>query len=209
VQWNISNARDFLFNVERPEVAVRDAAQSALREVVGQTTLETLLTSERLPVEIRVQEISQGILDEYAAGIIINRVNLQNVLPPPQVQAAFDDVQSAEQQEISFQEVANRNAVQRVNAASGQADGILLAAEAYSSTTVAQARGEAQRFISIFDEYALAPEVTRQRMYYETMESVFGDMDKIIIDENSSGSGVVPYLPLNELQGTSSRSSGQ
>jgi len=205
VQWNITDAAAYLFNVENPEDAVRDAAQSALREVVGQSTLETLLTSERLPVEVRVQEISQGVLDEYEAGIIINRVNLQNVLPPPPVQAAFDDVQSAEQDEITFQEDANREAVSRVENARGRASAIVLAGEAYRDQTIAQAQGEAARFVSIYDEYALAPEVTRQRMYLETMERVFGGMDKIIIDESGSGNGVVPYLPLNELQNSGVR----
>ena len=208
VQWNISNAAHYLFNVENPETAVRDAAQSALREVVGQSALETLLTSERLPIEVRVQEISQGILDEYETGILINRVNLQNVLPPQPVQAAFDDVQSAEQDEVTFQEVANREAVSRVENARGRASGIILAAEAYREQTIAQADGEAQRFVSIYDEYAQAPEVTRQRMYLETMERVFSDMDKIIIDENGA-SGVVPYLPLNELQSSGNNPSSR
>jgi len=205
VQWNIANASDYLFNVENPEAAVRDAAQSALREVVGQTALDILLTNDRLAVEVRVQEISQGILDEYEAGIIINRVNLQNVLPPPMVQAAFDDVQSAEQDEIRFQEDANRDAVTVVENARGEASSLVLAAEAYRDQTIAVTQGEAARFISIYDEYVLAPEVTRQRMYLETMERVFSNMDKIIIDESGSGTGVVPYLPLNELQSSGTR----
>jgi membrane protease subunit HflK len=209
VLWNVKNAPDYLFNVQDPESAVRAAAESALREVVGQNELQTLLTRDRGPVETRVQEIIQNILDEYGAGVSINRVNLQNVLPPRAVQEAFDDVQSAEQDEVRFRNEATRDARTMIEQAGGQADQIIQQAEAYREQTIAQAEGEAQRFISIYNEYAEAPEVTRRRMYLETMERVMSGTDKIIIDDGEGG--VVPYLPLNELQrrpaGTSSNSS--
>jgi membrane protease subunit HflK len=205
VLWNIKNAPDFLFNVQDPEGAVRAAAESGLREVVGQNELQTLLTRDRGPVEARVQEIMQDILDEYGAGVSINRVNLQNVLPPRAVQDAFDDVQSAEQDEVRFRNEATRDARTMIEQAGGQADQIIQQAEAYREQTIAQAQGEAQRFIAIYNEYAEAPDVTRRRMYLETMERVMGDMDKIIIDDGAGG--VVPYLPLNELQGRPSGTS--
>lgn len=205
VLWNINNAPDYLFNVQDPEGAVRAAAESALREVVGQSELQTLLTRDRGPVEARVQDIMQTILDEYGAGVSVNRVNLQNVLPPRAVQDAFDDVQSAEQDEVRFRNEATRDARTMTEQAGGQADQIIQQAEAYREQTIAQAQGEAQRFLSIYNEYANAPEVTRRRMYLETMERVLGDMDKVIIDDGAGN--VVPYLPLNELQRRSSGTS--
>ncbi len=206
VLWNINNARNYLFNVRDPEAAVRAASESALREVVGQNELQALLTRDRAEVATRVQELLQNMLDEYGAGVLINTVNLQNVLPPDAVQAAFDDVQSAEQDEVRLRNQATRDARTMVEQAGGEAERILQQAQAYRDQTIAVSTGEAARFISIYDEYSQAPEVTRERMYLETMERVFGEMDKIILDEDGGG-GVVPYLPLNELQGSTSRSS--
>lgn len=205
VLWNINSARDYLFNIRDQEGAVRAAAESALREVAGQNELQTLLTLDRAAVAERVETLLQGMLDSYGAGVNIVSVNLQNVLPPDDVQDAFDEVQSAEQNEVRAQNEANQYAAQITEEAGGRVEAIIQSAEGYREQTIAEAEGEAARFISIYDEYVQAPGVTRQRMYLETMERVFGDMDKIILDDDGNG-GVVPYLPLNEIQRSGSRS---
>lgn len=198
VLWRISNASDYLFNIQNPEGTVKDVAESAMREVVGRSDIQPILTQARQVTENDVQELMQATLDSYNAGILISQVQMQQVDPPSQVIDAFRDVQAAKADQERKQNEAQAYANKVVPEARGQAAKILEGANAYREQTVQEARGQADRFTKIYQEYKLAPEVTRQRMFLETMERVFGGTDKIIIDQ-SSGSGVVPYLPLDQL----------
>lgn len=199
VLWRIKDASAFLFNIQNPATTVKEVAESAMREVVGQNNIQDLLTEKRAQVEISVQQLMQTVLDSYAAGIDITQVRLQKVDPPSQVIDAFRDVQAARADQERIRNEADAYANRVVPEARGEVQRILQGAEAYKEQTVAEANGQAARFLSVYGEYKKAPVVTRQRMFLETMERVFSDMDKIIIDEKGGGSGVVPYLPLNEL----------
>jgi membrane protease subunit HflK len=201
VLWVINDAGDYLFNIQDPEGTVKAVAESAMREVVGQSQIQPILTQERQRAELAVQDLMQRTLDDYGAGILIQQVQLQKVDPPGAVIDSFRDVQAARADQERLQNEAEAYSNRVIPEARGQAAKITEAAEGYRNSVVADARGQASRFNAIYEQYALAPEVTRQRMFLETMERVFGDMDKIIIDQNQSGGGpgVVPYLPLNEL----------
>ena len=202
VFWQIKNAADYLFNIQNPEGTVKDVAESAMREIVGQSDIEPILTEARAKTEASVQELMQQTLDSYGAGVLVRQVQLQKVDPPQQVIDAFRDVQAARMDAERAQNEAQTYANRVVPEARGRVAQITQAAEAYREQTVAEATGQAARFLKIYDQYKIAPEVTRQRMYLETMERLFGGTDKIIIDtsKNAGGSGVVPYLPLHELQ---------
>ena len=199
VFWVIKDAGKFLFKIQDPATVVKAASETAMREVIAKSNIQSILTEGRSKIEIETQEIIQSILDEYESGIQITQVQTQKADPPDQVIDAFRDVQAARaDMERSKNEAESyRNDV--IPRARGEAARILQAAEAYKKQVVAQAEGEASRFISIYNEYALAKVVTQERMYLETMEKVLADIDKVIIDKNVS-SGVVPYLPLPELK---------
>ena len=201
VQWVISDAADYLFNIENQESTVKAVAESAMREVVGSSKLEQILTQGREQNEQAVRDLMQLTLDEYGAGILIRRVQLQKVDPPEAVIDAFRDVQAARADQERFRNEAEAYTNRILPAARGEAAQMIEAAEAYKNSVIADAEGQASRFNSIYEEYTKAPEVTRQRMYLETIERVYGGMDKIIIDQNNeNSSGVVPYLPLDQLQ---------
>ena len=200
VFWRIKNAGNFLFNIQNPVNTVKEVAESAMREVVGESDIQPILTQARQKTELAVQKLMQETLDSYKAGIVITQVQLQKVDPPQEVIDAFRDVQAARADQERFQNEAQAYANKVIPEARGDAERIIQAAQAYKEQTVADARGEAARFDKVYEEYRKAPDVTRRRMFLETMENVFGDMDKIIIDENGKGQGVVPYLPLNELR---------
>src|SRR5580693_1121470 len=192
-------ARDYLFNIQQPEGTVKAIAESAMREIVGRSTLQPILTT-RQPVETAVQELMQSTLNKYGAGITITQVQLQKVDPPSQVIDSFRDVQAARADLERAQNEAQTYANKVVPEARGKAAQITQGAEAYREQTVAEAKGATSRFLKVYDEYKKAPDVTRQRMYLETMERLFGGTDKIIMDSGTAGqNGVVPYLPLNEL----------
>lgn len=200
VFWRINDAKDFLFNIQEPQAqTVKDVAESAMREVIGRRPIRDALTDGREEIQFEVQKIIQDSLDGYGAGISIGEVALEQTTPPDAVIDAFRDVQAAEaDRERSINEAeAYRNDV--VPRARGESLKVLEEAEAYRQSTIAVARGEADRFIQVYDQYKEAKDVTRQRIYLETMEEVMSGMNKVII-ESSSGSGVVPYLPLPELQ---------
>ncbi len=201
VQWRIQDANMFLFNVQNPEITVKAAAESSMREVVGQTAIQLVLAEGRIQVEQSSKELLQEILDFYETGILITEVKLQKVDPPGAVIDAFRDVQRARADLERQRNEAEAYANDIIPRARGEAEQMLQAAAGYKEQVVRTAEGDASRFLSIYNEYRLAPEVTRRRIYLETLERVFGDMNKIIIDsEASGGQGVVPYLPLNELQ---------
>lgn len=201
VFWVISNAANYLFNVQQPEGTIKAVAESAMREVIGRNQIQPILTGARAAIETAVQELIQKTLDEYGAGVRVTQVQLQKVDPPQQVIDAFRDVQAARADAERLQNEAQAYANRVVPEARGDAARVIQAAEAYRERTVFEARGQADRFVKIYDEYAKAPEITRRRMYLETMERVFSGMDKIIVDPSTArgGTGVVPYLPLGEL----------
>ena len=198
VLWKIkpNGVGDYLFNIQQPEGTVKAVAESAMREVVGRSNIQPILTGARQNIETGVQDLMQSVLDKYGAGIQITQVQLQKVDPPSQVIDAFRDVQAARADLERSQNEAQTYANKVVPEARGRAAQITQNAEAYREQTVAEAKGATSRFLQVYDEYKKAPDVTRQRMYLETMERLFGGTDKIIMD---SGGGVVPYLPLDQL----------
>ncbi len=199
VQWRISNAEDYLFNIQNPESTVKAVAESAMREIVGSSGLQVLLTTQRNEVQLKVQELVQNTLNDYGAGIEVLEVQLQSVDPPKPVEDAFRDVQAARADQERLRNEAEAYANTVVPRARGEADQILQAAEAYKEQTVAQAQGQADRFLAIYNEYKSAKDITRKRIYLETMEGVLSGMNKIVVDPKAGGSGPVPYLPLNQL----------
>jgi modulator of FtsH protease HflK len=199
VFWRIRNAQHYLFNIQNPEITVKDVAESAIRDIVGQSDIQPLLTGARQKTEQAVQKLMQDVLDSYGAGVSIDQVQLQKVDPPTQVIDAFRDVQAARADQQRLQNEAGSYANKVVPEARGEAERILQGARAYKEQTVAEATGQTARFLQVYDEYKKAPEVTRTRMYLETMERVLGGSDKIIID-SKNGQGVVPFLSLDQLQ---------
>jgi len=198
VFWVIKDAGKFLFEIQDPEGTVKAAAETAMREVIAKSRIQPILTEGRAKIEVETQEIIQSILDEYNSGIQITQVQTQKADPPDQVIDAFRDVQAARADMERSKNEAEAYANDVIPRARGEAAKIMQAAEAYKQKVVASAEGEASRFISIFNEYDKAKEVTQERMYLETMEKVLADIEKVIIEKNV-GSGVVPYLPLPEL----------
>ena len=202
VLWKVKpNAvGDYLFNIQNPEGTVKAVAESAMREVVGRSNIGPILTGARQTIETAVQVLMQKTLDDYSAGIVIQQVQLQKVDPPTQVIDAFRDVQAARSDLERAQNEAQTYANKIVPEARGRAAKITQDAEAYKSQTVADAKGQTSRFLQVYEQYKKAPDVTRRRMYLETMEHIFSNTDKTIIDTGSAnGPGVVPYLPLPGL----------
>ncbi len=202
VLWKVkpTGVGDYLFNIQNPEGTVKAVAESAMREVVGRSEIQPILTGARQTIETAVQDLMQKTLDTYGAGIFVQQVQMQKVDPPTQVIDSNRDVQAAradlERAVNEGQTYANRV----VPEARGRVAQITQAAEAYRQQTVAEATGQTSRFLKIYEQYQKAPDVTRQRMYLETMERVLGGADKIIMDSGGrDGTGVVPYLPLGEL----------
>ena len=203
VFWVIHNASAFLFNVQSPDGqldgTIKAVAESAMREVVGKNQIEPILTADREPIQDEVRDLMQRILDSYGAGITVTRVQMQKADPPAQVIEAYRDVQAARTDQDRMRNEAEAYANKVVPEARGQAARVVQQAEGYKQQVTAEAQGEAARFISIYDEYKKAPDVTRRRIYLDTMRDIFADMNKVIVD-NKGGSGVVPYLPLPELR---------
>ena len=200
VQWRIKNAADYLFNIRDPEGTVKLVAESAIREVMGQTLLEDALTIRRGQVDESTKDLLQQILDYYGAGIFIAEVKQLKVDPPSEVIDAFNDVQRARQdQERSVNEAtAYRNDI--VPRARGEAERIIQDANAYKEKLTAEADGEAKRFISVLDAYQSGRGVTTRRLYLERMQDILRNTQNVIIDSNGQGQDVVPYLPLTELR---------
>jgi membrane protease subunit HflK len=201
VLWKVkpTGVGDYLFNIQNPEGTVKAVAESAMREVVGRSEIQPILTGARQTVETAVHDLMQKTLDHYGSGILVQQVQLQKVDPPAQVIDAFRDVQAARADLERAQNEAQTYANRVVPEARGRVAQITQAAEAYKSQTVAEATGQTSRFLKIYEQYKKAPDVTRERLYLETMERVLGGSNKIIMDTNSGAQGVVPYLPLSEL----------
>ena len=203
VVWNISKADDFLFNLRDGPETVRAVSESAMREIVAGSELAPLLNRDRAATAQRAKELIQSTLDSYEAGINIVRVNLNKADPPREVIDAFRDVQAAEQERDRLERQADAYSNRVLAEARGEAAQVLEQSESYRARVVNEAQGEASRFTAVLQEYLAAPDVTRRRLYIETLEKVLGDVDKIILDESANGNGgqgVVPYLPLNELR---------
>ena len=199
VFWVINDAQKFLFNIQSPIITVKAASETAMREVIARSKIQSILTEGRLQIETDVQEITQEILDEYGSGIQITQVQTQKADPPNQVIDAFRDVQAARADRERSKNEAEAYSNDVIPRARGEAEKILQEADAYKKQVVAAAQGDASRFLAIYNEYKNAKQVTQERMYFETMEKVLADINKVIIDKNA-GQGVVPYLPLPELK---------
>lgn len=196
--WRISDSKDFLFNLQQREVSIKSVAESAMREVVAKSKVQDIMTSRRNSIELEVKDIIQQVLNGYQAGVEITQIKMNEVAPPIQVQEAFKDVQKAEADHDKTISLALQRQNAIVPQARGRAEQKIQEAEAYKAKVIAEAVGQASRFTSVLKEYQKAKEVTRRRLYLETMEEVLGGANKTIID--SKGSGVVPYLPLNQLK---------
>lgn len=203
VLWRIKpdGVGNFLFNIQNPEGTVKAVAESAMRDLIGRSTIQPILTGARTTIEAGVLELMQKTLDGYGSGVLVQQVQMQKVDPPQQVIDAFRDVQAARADLERLQNEAQTYANRVVPDARGRAAQILQVAEGYKEQAVAEAKGQSARFIKVYDEYKKAPDVTRQRIYLETMERVLGGADKLVLDQGAGGSapGVVPYLPLNEI----------
>ncbi|GAA6181301.1 MULTISPECIES: FtsH protease activity modulator HflK [unclassified Shimia] len=200
VVWNINDPAQYLFNLRDPEQTIQAVSESAMREIIAQSELAPILNRDREVIADRLEELIQLTLDSYNSGINIVRVTFDGADPPESVKDAFREVQSAGQERDRLEKQADAYANRVTAGARGEAAQILEEAEAYRAQVVNEAEGEASRFTAVLEEYVKAPDVTRKRLYLETMEEVLGGIDKVIIDEQSEGSGVVPYLPLNELR---------
>jgi membrane protease subunit HflK len=203
VVWNISDAAKYLFNLAEPEETIRAVSESAMREVIARSELAPILNRDRQVIADEAQELIQTTLDQYDSGVNILRLNLDKADPPRDVIDSFREVQAAEQQRDRLEREADAYANRVLAGARGEAAQTLEEAEGYRAQQVNEAQGEAARFTSVLEEYSKAPQVTRKRLYLETMEKILGDVDKIILEDSSGGNGgqgVVPYLPLNELR---------
>jgi len=200
VLWRIRDPKEYLFDVRDPQSLARMVAESAMREVVGRTPAEEIRTRGRVKAQEEVRELIQKTLDAYKAGIVVTSVQLEKADPPPQVLDAFEEVQRAEQNQNKFIREAERYRNRVLGEARGRAAQIVEQAKAYKAKVVAEAKGEAARFEQVLEEYRKAPEVTRKRIYIETLEKVMGKASKFILDGDKGGA-VVPYLPLDRLGG--------
>ncbi|MBU2868537.1 FtsH protease activity modulator HflK [Pacificibacter marinus] len=200
VVWNINDSSKYLFNLADPRGTVRAVSESSMREIIASRQLSPILNRDRGQISDNAKDLIQSTLDDLDAGISIVRVNLDKADPPVEVINAFRDVQAAEQERDRLERQADAYANTVVAGARGTSASILEQAEGYRARVVNEAQGEASRFTAVLGEYQLAPEVTRKRLYLETIEEVYSGVDKIILDEGSEGSGIVPYLPLNELK---------
>ena len=200
VLYKIKDAGNFLFKLRNPELTVKDMSESVMREVVGQRDLQFLLTEGRQEVEQVVRISLQDILDSYESGVLIQSIQLQSVDPPAQVIDAFDEVQRARQDKERLVNEANSYLNKIVPNARGESAKLIQEATAYKEQVVKQAEGVAQNFIDVYNSYKDAKDVTRRRIYLETLREVLEGPNKIILDDSGTGQGVVPYLPLNELK---------
>ncbi len=199
VQYRIKNAENYLFKVDNPEDTLHQATESALREIVGSSTMDDVLTSERTRVAMETKQVIQNIIDPYQVGLTVTSVNMQNAQPPAAVQAAFADVIKAREDEERSKNKANTYANGVIEKAKGTVDRLLEEAEAYKAQVTAKSLGDTQRFLSVLTAYEKAPDITRQRLYIETMESVLSKTSKIIVDIKSGNNLMV--LPLDKLLG--------
>jgi modulator of FtsH protease HflK len=197
VQYRIKNSREYLFNVLNPDMTLAQASESALREIIGKSTLDFVLTEGRAEVVARVSGLIQEILDNYEAGLHISSVNLQDAQPPEEVQHAFDDAVKAREDEERLRNEAQTYANDILPRARGQAARVIEEASAYQAQVITQAEGDVSRFVQILDEYKKAPDILRERMYIETVESIMSNVSKVMIDVE--GGNNLLFLPLDRM----------
>jgi membrane protease subunit HflK len=197
VQYIVRDAKDFLFNIKRPDETAMQAAESAMREIIGKSKMDAILYESREAIQISTQQLMQQILDRYKTGITVSRITIQSAQPPEQVQAAFDDAVKAGQDRERQKNEGQAYARDVIPKASGTASRLKEEAEGYKQRVMANADGEASRFRQVLAEYAKAPAITRERIYIETMQQVLSSTSKIIVD--TKGSGNLLYLPLDKL----------
>ncbi len=201
VVWNISDPSKFLFNLADPRETIQAVSESAMREVIGRSELSPILNRDRALVSSEVRALIQTTLDSYDSGVNIVRLNFDKADPPAEVIDAFRDVQAAEQERDTLEKQADAYANKALASARGESAQLLQEAEAYRAKVINEATGEASRFESIYEEYVKSKDVTRKRLYLDTMEKMLGKVDKVILDNDANGEqGVVPYLPLNQLK---------
>ncbi len=209
VVWNINDPAQYLFNLADPTETIRAVSESAMREIMARSNLAPILNRDRGIVASNLQELIQSTLDNYESGMNVVRVNFDKADPPREVIDSFREVQAAEQERDRLEKQADAYANRVLASARGEAAQLKEEAEGYRAQVVNVAEGEASRFLAVLDEYRKAEDVTRKRLYIETMERIMGSVDKVIIDQESAeGGGVVPYLPLNELRRNPSGSGG-
>jgi modulator of FtsH protease HflK len=199
VLFSVTNPRAYLYNVAEPGKTLSQVADSVMREVVGRRPAQDIFRDNRQAIAAEVKDAMQTTIDRYNAGISVNTVSIEDVSPPREVSSAFDEVQRAEQDEDKMIEQANQYANKVRGQANGEAAKLREEAAAYKNQIVQEALGESQRFLSVYEEYKKAPEITRKRVYIETIEKVLSSSRKIILDSDKSANGVLPFLPLNEL----------
>ncbi len=205
VQWQISDIQNFVFNLEEPELAIRKASESAMREIIARTPIADALSDGKRRIEQETKVLLQQILDSYGAGVYVVLVQMRRVDPPAQVIDAFRDVQTAKadkEREINQAQSYRNDIIPR---AKGEASKITESAKAYKKEVVADAQGQASRFNAIYAQYVRSRVVTKKRMYLEQMEKTYRDINKIIIDKNISRTGAIPYLPINTLGNKTSK----
>ena len=197
VVWRIKNAKDYLFNMRSPDVTVQVAAQSVLREIVGQSEMQPIITGDRGKVEDDTKAELQKVLDEFGSGIEIVRVKLQKADPPKQVVDAFNEVQRAKADMERFKNEAEAYRNEILPKARGEAAQKLQDAQAYQEAVIKKAQGDAERFTSVYNAYKMGKEVTTKRLYLETMEDVLNNSHKVILDQSAQGNNVLPLLQIN------------
>ena len=200
VVWNIRDPAKFLFNLRDPQMTIRAVSESAMREIIAQSELAPILNRDRGLIAANLETLIQETLDSYGSGVSMARVNFDRADPPEQVIDAFRAVQAAEQERDRLEKQADAYANRVLAQARGESAQVFEEAEGYRARVVNEATGEASCFSAVLEEYSKAPEVTRKRLYLETMEEVLGGLEKVIIDDQTGGQGVVPYLPLNQLR---------
>jgi len=200
VFWVVKDAGDYLFDVEDPDATIKAVAESAMREVVGRSQFESILTQDREAIQIEVKDLMQKTLDAYGAGVTVTNVNMQKADPPSEVIDAYRDVQAARADQERLRNEAEAYANKVIPEARGRAARIVQDAEAYRQQVIAEASGQSKRFLSVLAEYRSAPDVTRRRMYLETMSGILAPMNKVIVDD--SAKGVVPYFQLPNMLGS-------
>ncbi|HEX4302924.1 MAG TPA: FtsH protease activity modulator HflK [Rhizomicrobium sp.] len=200
VLWVIKDAGEYQFNVEDPDTTIKAVAESAMREVVGRSQFENILTQDRETIQIEVKDLMQKTLDEYGAGVTITNVNMQKADPPSEVIDAYRDVQAARADQERMRNEAEGYANKVIPEARGNAARIVQDAEAYRQQVIAEASGQSRRFLSVLAQYRTAPDITKRRIYLETMTSVLAPMNKVIVDD--SAKGVVPYFQLPSMLGS-------
>lgn len=209
VFWRVSKAEEFLFNIRAPELTVKLASESAIREVIGRMQIQPILTEKRSEIEEETKHLIQSMLDEYKAGIVITQVQLLNVSPPQSVVDAFNDVQNARADAERLRNEAESYRNDILPRARGEANKMVQEAEAYREQVISLAKGDAARFESVLKAYDQAREVTATRLYFEAMENILSNANKVIIDPSIGKGGAVPYLPLQDFMRTRANSASQ